>query len=48
MMPWKRFVEDNIICIKPTSILHVFEVLNSFHKNMQLTYEEERDEKVNF
>ena len=30
-MPWKRFVDDTITCIKPTSILHVIKLLNSFH-----------------
>ena len=30
-MPWKRFVDDTITCIKPTSIPHVIKLLNSFH-----------------
>ena len=42
-MPWKTFVDDTITCIKPSSIPHVFEVLNSFHSNIQITYEEEQD-----
>ena len=46
MMPWKRFVDDTITCIKPTSIPHVIEVLNSFHSNIQFMFGEERDRKV--
>ena len=48
MMPWKTFVDDTITCIKPSSIPHVFEVLNSFHSNIQITYEEEQDRKIPF
>ena len=48
MMPWKRFVDDTITCIKTTSIPHVIKVLNTFHGNIQFTYEEERDGKIPF
>ena len=48
MMPWKRFVDDTITCIKTTSIPHVIKVLNTFHSNIQFTYEEERDGKIPF
>ena len=48
MMPWKRFVDDTITCIKATSIPHVIKVLNTFHSNIQFTYEEERDGKILF
>ena len=48
MMPWKRFADDTVTCIKSTSIPHVIEVRNSFHSNIQFTHEEERDGKVPF
>ena len=48
MMPWKRFVDDTITCIIPTSIPYVIKVLNSSHSNIQFTYEEERDRKIPF
>ena len=41
MLPWKRFLDDTITCIKPLSIPHVIRVLNSFHNNIQFKYEEE-------
>ena len=47
-MPSKRFVDDTITYIKPTSIPHVIEVLTSFHSNIQFKYEEERDRKIPF
>ena len=46
MMPWKRFVDDTITCIKATSIPHVIKALNN--SNMQFTYEEQRNGKVSF
>ena len=48
MIPWKRFVDDTITCIKTTSIPHVIKVLNTFLSNIQFTYEEEKDGKIPF
>ena len=47
MMSWKRFVDDTITSIKPTSIPDVINVLNSFlHSNIEFTYEEEKDGQI--
>ena len=48
MMPWKRFVDNTIICIKTTSIPDVIKVLNTFHSNIQFTYKRERGGKIPF
>ena len=47
-MSWKRFVDDTITSIKPASIPYVFNVLNSFHSNIELTYEEEKYGQISF
>ena len=46
MNPWKRYVEDTISIIKETSISRVLTVLNSFHKNIEFTYEMEENGKI--
>ena len=48
MMSWKRFVDDTITSIKPASIPYVINVLNSFHSNIELTYEEEKYGQISF
>lgn len=48
MTPWKRYVDDTIATIKVTSIDHVLKILNSFHKNIQFTYELETNNKISF
>ena len=48
MMSWKRFVDDTITSIKPMSIPYVFNVLNSFDSNTEITYEEEKDGQIPF
>ena len=48
MNPWKRYVDDTISIIKETSIAHVLTVLNSFHKNIEFTYEMEENAKIAF
>ena len=45
MNPWKRYVDDTISIIKETSISRVLTVLNSFHKNIEFTYEMEQNGK---
>ena len=42
---WKRIVDDTITYIKPSSINYVLSVLNSFHKNIKFTFEEEKGNK---
>ena len=48
MNPWKRHVDDTISIIKKTSISRVLTVLNSFHKNIEFTYEMEENGKIAF
>ena len=48
MAKWKRYVDDTITYIKPSSIDYVLSVLNSFHKNIKFTFEEEKDIKISF
>ena len=48
MTKWKRYVDDTITYIKPISINYVLSVLNSFHKNIKFTFEEEKDNKISF
>ena len=47
MTKWKRYVDDTITYIKPSSIDYVLSVLDSFHKNIKFTFEEEKD-KISF
>ena len=48
MFPWKRYVDDTIAAIKLSSIEHVLSILNSFHQNIEFTYELEQNGKINF
>ena len=48
MYPWKRYVDDTIAVIKLSSIEHVLSILNSFHQNIEFTYELEQNGKINF
>ena len=48
MSPWKRYVDDTIAVIKLSSIEHVLSILNSFHQNIEFTYELEQNGKINF
>ena len=48
MTKWKRYVDDTITYINPSSINYVLSVLNSFHKNIKFTFEEEKDHKISF
>ena len=48
MIPWKRYVNDSITTIKLISIDHVLMILNTFHKNIQFTYELEINNKISF
>ena len=48
MNSWKRYVGHTISIIKETSIVHVLTVLNNFHKNIEFTYEMEKNGKIAF
>ena len=48
MSPWKRYIDDTIVVIKLSSIEHVLSILNSFHQNIEFTYELEQNGKINF
>ena len=48
MSPWKRYVDDTITVIKLSSIEHVLSILNSFHQNIEFTYELEQNGTINF
>ena len=43
-----RYVDDTITYIKPSSIDYVLSVLNSFHKSIKFTFEEDKDNKILF
>ena len=45
---WRRYVDDTICFVKIGSIEYIRSVLNSFHKNIQFTYEVESNEKSPF
>ena len=45
---WKKYADDTISIIKETSISCVLTVLNSFHKNIEFTYEMEENGKIEF
>ena len=46
MTPWKRYVDDTIATIKLTSIDYVLRILNTFHKDINFTYELEINNKM--
>ena len=48
MSPWKRCVDDTISYIKEESIEHVLSKLNSYHDNIEFTYDMENDGKLAF
>ena len=48
MILWRRFVDNTIILVKNDSITYVLDQLNSFHEQIQFTYEVEHDNKLPF
>ena len=48
MTKWKRYADDIITYLKPTSIDYVISTLNSFHKNIKFTFEEEEEKNISF
>ena len=45
---WRRFVGDTFAYVKIGSVEYVLSVLNSFHKNIKFTYEEEQNNTLPF
>ena len=48
MSPWKQYVDNTIAVIKLSSMEHALSVLNSFHQNIEFTYELEKNLQINF
>ena len=48
MTVWRRYVDDTICYIDPSSIEIVLDMLNNFHKNIKFTYEIEHQNKLPF
>lgn len=44
----KLYVDDTILAIPKTEIATVLELLNSFYKNLQFTYELENNKTIRF
>ena len=45
---WRRYADDTFVFIKKVCVVHVLAHLNSFHKNIQFTYELEKQNKSLF
>ena len=45
---WRRYIDDTICFVKLGSIEYIGSVLNSFHKNIQFTYEVESNAELPF
>ena len=45
---WKRYVDNTSTFVKESSIEYMFQQLNSFHRNIQFTYELEKNNKIPF
>ena len=45
---WSRYVDDTIGIVKTDSIQHVLNTLNSFHPNIQFTFETEQNNSIPF
>ena len=48
MKPWKRYVDDTFIYIKPDFITNVTDILNKFHQNIKFTYEVEHNGMISY
>ena len=48
MTSWKRYVDDSIPYVKKNAINHILSCLNSFHKSISCTYEQEINGKISF
>ena len=45
---WRRYVDDTFVFTKKGYVEHILAHLNSFHKNVQFTYELENQNKLPF
>ena len=45
---WKRYADDTLTIVKKGSINHVLPQLNSFHPNIQFTFEIESSRRIPF
>ena len=45
---WKRYADDTFTIVKEGSISHVLQQLNSFHPNIQFTFEIESSGRIPF
>ena len=45
---WRRFVDDTFVYLKNGSVEHVLWILNSFYKNINFSFEEERNNTLPF
>ena len=45
---WRQYVDDTFTFVKEESIRFVLEQLNSYHPNLQFTYELENTGKLSF
>ena len=45
---WKRYVDDTFAFIKPNTEKEIQQSLNSFHENIQFTYEREQANQISF
>ena len=48
MTPWKRYVDDTFAFADPAKINNILEILNSYHPNIQFTYEIETNKQLPF
>ena len=48
MTLWQRFIDNTITFVKNNSIAYVLDQLNSFHEQIQFTYEVEHNNKLPF
>ena len=48
LVHWKRYVDDTHVYIKPDKVDHVLKKLNTYHKQIQFTYELQKDQGISF
>ena len=48
LVHWKRYVDDTHVYIKPDKTDYVLKKLNTYHKQIQFTYELQKDQRISF
>ena len=48
LLHWMRYVDDTFAFVKPNQEQEIQQVLNSFHENIQFTYENEQSDRIAF